>query len=508
MFPPTKLAVILLCGALCTQSGAWAQSAAQPAPVAPAAVSAPPSTTATPAASTVAPAAASPAPVAGAAAAGTATPAAVAPATAVSAAATKSRAPSQLADAIVVVVNDDVITRNELTERMAFIEKNMKSQGVALPPPAEFKKQVLERMIIDRAQLQLAKEDGLRIDDLMLDRYVARIADSNKMTMQQFRDQIERDGTSFGKFRESIRDEVLMQRVREREVENKIQTTESEVDNYLAAQNSAKEAQQEIDLAHILVGIPENATAEQIVARRSKAEDLARQLKSGADFSKLAATYSDANDALQGGDLGWRNQDRLPQLFLDAVGNLQPGGVSGIVKSANGFHIVKLIGKRSPSVLRGAPAATPTVQQTHVRHILIKVNQVVTAAEARRKLIEVKDRLNNKAATFEDLAKLYSNDASASKGGDLGWVYPGDMVPEFEKTMDSLQPGEVSDPVQTQFGYHLIQVVERKSDDLSKERQRQLAREAIRSRKLDEATQDWLRTLRDRAYVEFRADDQ
>ena len=479
MIPNYKLALILLCGVLGMAQGALAQSAATGA--APQAV-----------APTPAPAVAAAAPA-------------------------KQRVKPELADAIVVVVNDDVITRNELAQRMAFVERNMKAQGVALPPAAEFRKQVLDRMIIDRAQLQVAKEDGLRVDDLMLDRYLARIAENNKMNMQQFRDQIEHDGTPFGRFRESIRDEILMQRVREREVEGRLQITESEVDNYIAAQNgTGAAAPQEMQLAHILVGIPENATAEQINARRNKAEDLLRQLKSGGDFAKIAATYSDAADALQGGDLGWRNQDRLPQLFLDAVGQLKEGEVSGIVKSANGFHIVKLVGKRAVSMVRAggpggagaaAPAA-PTVLQTHARHILIKVNQVVTATEANRKLLELRERLINKAATFEDLAKLYSNDLSASKGGDIGWIYPGDTAPEFEKAMDALQPGEISQPVQTQFGYHLIQVVERKSDDVSKERQRLLARAAIRERKLDEATQDWLRTLRDRAYVEFRQDDK
>ena len=419
----------------------------------------------------------------------------------------KPRVQAQAADSIVVVVNEDVITRNELADRITFIEHNMKAQGVAIPPPADLRKQVLDRMIIDRVQLQLAKEDGVRIDDTMLDRYIGKIAESNKITLQQFRDEIEKEGTSFGKFRESVRDEIMMQRVREHEVDSKLQITESEVDNYIAAQSGATAVQQELNLAQILVGIPENASAEQIAARRAKAEELLRQLRAGADFGQLAATYSDAADALRGGDLGWRNQDRLPQLFLDAVVKLEPGQVSSIVKSANGFHIVKLVGKRAASVLRGGTqTASNTVQQTHVRHILLKVNQVVTATEAVRKLNELRDRLANKTATFEDLAKLYSNDSSASKGGDIGWVYPGDTAPEFERAMNALQPGEVSEPVQTQFGYHLIQVVERKSDDVSKERQRQLARQAIRERKLDEATQDWLRELRDRAYVEYRDD--
>ena len=339
----------------------------------------------------------------------------------------------QVADTIVAVVNTEVITRNELNDRVRLVEQRMKTQGIAMPPPAEMQKQLLERLIVDRAQLQLAKELGIRVDDTMLDRAVARIAEQNKMTLQVFRDQVEREGTSFAKFREEIRDEITMQRVREREVDNKIQITESEVDNQLAAEATAPQAQQELNLAQILVRIPENATAEQIGERRKRAEDIVSQLRAGGDFAKLAATYSDSIDALKGGELGWRSQDRLPQLFVDAVANLKQGEVSAVVKSANGFHILKVVGKRGASVVKvgpGAAAAAPTVQQTHARHILIKVNQVVTAAEARRKLAEVKLRLDNKGATFEELAKLYSNDLSASKGGDLGWIYPGDTVPE------------------------------------------------------------------------------
>ena len=476
MTPKLKLALIALCGALGCAGSALAQNAA-PAAAAP---------TEKPAAAPAATPAAAPA----------ATPTA------------KPRVKSELADSIVVVVNDDVITKSDLDQRIAFVEKNMRAQNVPLPPAAELRKQVLEHMIIERCELQTAKEDGLRVDDLTLDRSLARIAENNKMSLQQFRDQVEREGTPFGRFRETIRDEILMQRVREREVESRIQPTESEVDNYIAAQNgTGAAAQQELDLAHILIGIPENATAEQIAARRNKAEDLLRQLKGGADFTKIAATYSDAGDALQGGDLGWRIQDRLPQLFLDAVGQLKEGEISGVVKSANGFHIVKLVGKRTASPLRGG-TTTPAnaVVQTHARHILIKVNQVVTDVEAKRKLNDLRERLINKSATFEELAKLYSNDLSASKGGDIGWVYPGDTAPEFEKAMDALQVGEISEPVQTQYGFHLIQVVERKTDDVSKERQRLLARAAIRDRKMEEATQDWTRSLRDRAYVELRDD--
>ncbi len=408
-----------------------------------------------------------------------------------------------LADAIVAVVNNEVITRQELLDQMRVVEARMKSQGIALPSEQEFERQLLERMIVDRAQLQLAKEEGIRVDDSTLDRAVARIAEQNKMSLPEFRTRLEHEGTPFASFREEVRDEIVMQRLREREVDNKIQVSESEIDNYLAAQAGAAQAQ-EFNVSHILVRIPENATAEQIAERRKRAEGVLQQLQAGGDFAKLAATYSDGTDALTGGDLGWRSPDRLPQLFIDTLANMKPGDISPIVKSANGFHILKLAGKRSPSGSQ-ASAAAP-VQQTHVRHILIKVNQIVTPAEARRKLVELKQRLDNHAATFEELAKLYSNDLSASRGGDLGWVYPGDTVPEFERAMNALKPGQISEPIESPFGFHLIQVLERKTDEVSQERQRQLARQAIRERKLEEATQDWLRQLRDRAYVEYRFD--
>ncbi|HCN88470.1 MAG TPA: molecular chaperone SurA, partial [Oxalobacteraceae bacterium] len=243
----------------------------------------------------------------------------------------KSAAPAatkpkiQVADTIVAVVNSEVITRHELNDRVTLVEQRMKQQGIAMPPAAEIQKQLLERLIVDRAQLQLAKELGIHVDDTMLDRAVARIAEQNKMTLQAFRDQVEREGTSFAKFREEIRDEITMQRVREREVDNKIQITESEVDNELAAEAAAPQTQQEFNLAQILVRIPENASAEQIGERRKRAEDILGQLGAGGDFARLAATYSDSIDALKGGELGWRSQDRLPQLFVDAVANLKQG---------------------------------------------------------------------------------------------------------------------------------------------------------------------------------------
>lgn len=411
----------------------------------------------------------------------------------------------QLVDAIAVVVNNEVITRQELIDRILSVEKRMQAQGVAVPPRAQLQSQLLERMIVEKAEIQMAKEQGIKVDDVMLDRAIVRIAEQNKLTMPQFRVQLDREGIPYPEFREQIRGEMMTQRIREREVDSKLQISDSEVDNYLLAEAAAGPQTQEVDVAQILVRVPENPSPEQLAQRRKRAEEAYQQVRSGGDFAKIAAAYSDGADAMTGGDLGWRSPDRLPQLFSDAVKNLKPGELSPIIRSGNGFHILKLVDRRSTGGAAGV-AATGSVQQTHARHILIKVSPAVTAADARRKLLELKQRLDNKAATFEDLAKSFSNDLSASKGGDLGWIYPGDTVPEFERAMNELQPGQISDPVETPFGFHLIQVLERKSDDVSKERQRTAARAAIRTRKQEEATEDWLRQVRDQAYVEYRLD--
>ena len=412
---------------------------------------------------------------------------------------------SQVVNNIAVVVNDEVITKQELNERLVTVERRLKAQGTALPDRADLQKQLLERMILDRAQLQLAKENGMHVDDVMLDRAMLRMAEQNKMNLQEFRNQVEREGTPFARFREEIRDDIMMQRVREREVDSKILITESEVDNYLAVEASTKVGKQELSLAHILIRIPENANADQIALRRNRAEEVLQKLRAGGDFAKLAVTYSDSAEALKGGDLGWREQDRLPQLFLDAVGKIKTGEFTDIIRSPNGFHIVKLNGKRAANE---AKADAAVIQQTHVRHILLKPNQIISEAEVVQKLQDMKKKIVAKEATFEDLAKANSTDGSAAKGGDLGWIYPGDTVPEFEQAMNKLTINEVSDPVKSPFGYHLIQVLERKTEDQTNDRQRIAARNALRERKSDEALQDWLRELRDRTYVEFRTDDK
>ena len=407
-------------------------------------------------------------------------------------------------DSIAVVVNDEVITKNEVAARVRGIEARMKAQNAPIPEASDLQRQVVERMIVERAQMQLAKEMGVKVDDAMLDRAISRIAEQQKMSLQDMRNAMEKEGTPFASFREEIRNEIMMQRLREHEVDNKIQISDAEVDTYLAAEQAAAADKVEMNIAQILVRIPENASPEQIAARKARADEVARQLRTGADFAKMAATYSDAGDALKGGEIGWRDPDRLPPMFAEALGKLKPGQATPVLKSTTGFHILKMIDKRSLAEAQDKAAT----QQTHARHILLKVSPTLTASDAKRKLTELKERLDNKAAKFEELARLFSNDGSASKGGDLGWLYPGDTVPEFETAMNALKPGELSGVVETPFGYHLIEVLERKSDDASKERQRNAARQVIRDRKLEEATEDWARQVRDRAYVEFRGDDK
>ncbi|HEU4777123.1 MAG TPA: peptidylprolyl isomerase [Telluria sp.] len=404
-------------------------------------------------------------------------------------------------DSIAVVVNDEVITRNEVAARVKMIEQRMKAQNAPMPDPADMQRQVLEAMIVERAQFQLAKEMGMRpVDDTQLDRAIVRIAEQQKMSVQDMRNQMEKEGMPFATFREEIRNEITMQRLREHEVDNKIQISEAEVDTYLAAEKAAAADKVEFNIAQILVRIPENSSPEQINARKARADEVARQIRIGGDFGKLAGTYSDASDALSGGAVGWRDPDRLPPMFAEALSKLKPGQITPVIKSATAFHILKLVDKRNLA----QSEEKAIVQQTRARHILLKVTPAQSADAAKKKLAELKERLDNKSATFEELARLHSNDNSATKGGDLGFLYPGDVVPEFETAMNALKPGEVSGVVETPYGFHLIQVVERKSDDQTKEKKRAEARQVIRDRKLAEATDAWAREVRDRAYVEFR----
>lgn len=402
-------------------------------------------------------------------------------------------------DRVIAVVNDEVVTRHDLRVRLDSALAQLKRQGVQPPPREVLERQVLERLVVDRVQLQLARDMGLRVDDAQLEQALQRIANGNRMTLAQFRAALEKDGIAFASFREEIRAEMTIARVREREVDSKIFISDGEIDNYLSGLSTPGGAGEEYRLAHILLRAPESASPEQIQKLRVKAEQVLDRLRKGDDFGQLAASYSDAPDGMKGGDLGWRPIDRLPAIFAEASGRLKVGEVSPILRSSNGFHLVKLLDKRGG----GAVAA---VEQTHARHILIKVNEIVSEPEARHKIEGLRQRISH-GERFAELARLFSQDGSASKGGDLGWIYPGDTVPEFERAMNQLAPGELSQPVQSPFGYHLIEVLERRVQDVSSERQRVAARQALRERKRDEAYQDWLRQARDRAYVEIRLEE-
>ncbi len=403
------------------------------------------------------------------------------------------------ADRIVAVVGDEVITSYDLRARLDEAVKQLKKQGTPLPPADVLEHQLLERMIIDRIQLQFARETGLKVDDAQLDQAIGRVAAGNKMTPQQFRLALEKDGVNYARFREEIREELMTVRLREREVDSKLVISDGEVDLYLANQASVGGGE-EVQLAHILLRAPESASPEQLQKLRLRGEQAVKRAKAGENFAQLTATFSDAPDALQGGNLGWRPLERLPQIYAETAVSMKPGDVSDLLRSSAGFHIVKLLGKRGGS-------AQASIQQTHARHILIKINEVVSESEAQRKMENLRERLVN-GGDFAELARLYSQDGSAAKGGDLGWISPGDTVPEFETAMDALKVKEFSAVVQSPFGMHLIQVLERRQRDVSEERQRAAARQALRERKLDDAYQDWLRQIRDRAYVEVRLDEK
>jgi peptidyl-prolyl cis-trans isomerase SurA len=405
-----------------------------------------------------------------------------------------------LIDRIVAVVNKEVITQYELVERMNRVQKELQRRGTSLPDRGEIERQVLERLIIEKVQLQYALETGVRVDDLELDRTVSRVAEGNKLSLTEFRQTLERDAIRFDKFREELRNEILMNRLRDREVTGKITISESEIENLLLDESERKDTATEYNIAHILVRVPEQATPAQLEARRARAEEAVKRLRDGAEFAQLAAAYSDAPDALQGGVMGWRSQPRLPELYVEALAGLKPGGISSVFRSPAGFHVLKVLD------LRGAGAPL-LVEQAHLRHILVRTNELVSEEEAKRKLLNLRDRIVN-GVNFAELARLNSDDGSASRGGDLGWIYPGDTVPEFERVFIELKPMEVSQPAKTPFGWHLIQVLERRTADVSSERKRVEARKALLDRKSDEAYQEWLRQLRDRAYVEMRLEER
>jgi peptidyl-prolyl cis-trans isomerase SurA len=404
-------------------------------------------------------------------------------------------------DRVVAVVNKIAITEQELDARIASFTRNLARQNVTPPPPDVMRTQVLDRMVSEAVLLDYAADTGLKIDDAQIDRTMERIADQNKMTLPQFKIALEKEGTNFTQFRDDIRRDMTIQRLREREVDSRVFVTDAEVDQYLKTNKDQPQNEQEFQLAHILVAVPEGATPDVLAAKQRRAEQAARELASGKPFAQVAAAYSEASDALSGGDLGWRAAGRLPPMFLDAINRLSPGGITPILRSPAGFHILKLVDKR-------ARDAKEVVTQTHVRHILIKVNEGTSDTDAKNRIMEIRDRIVNGGAKFEEEAKLHSEDGSATKGGDLDWISPGDTVPEFEKAMNDLKPGEISQPVRSPFGWHLIQVESRREQDVTRDHERVRVRTELRDRKADEQYEEWVQQQRDRAYVDLRLDDK
>lgn len=403
-------------------------------------------------------------------------------------------------DRVVAIVNDEAVTQYELDEAKRVVTQQLKQQNVQQPAPDVLEKQVLERLVTEHALLQFAKESGVKVDDNQVERTIQRIAEENKLTLAGLREALAKDNIQYTKYRDDVRNEIIVQRLREREVENRITVSDAEVENYIATVKAQSGGDAEYRIAHILVLVPEQATADQIEAKRKRAEEALRNINAGTDFAQVAAGFSDASDALQGGNLGWRPGARLPTVFTDVVRGMKVGEVSAVLRSAAGFHIVKLLDRRS----KDEPAV---VDQTHARHILVRVNETTSEADAKVKIDRLKDRLDN-GARFDDLARLNSEDASSAKGGDLGWISPGDTVPAFEEAMNKLAVNQISAPVRSPFGWHVIEVLERRKQDVTADRTRMQAQLAIRQRKSDEAFQDWVRQMRDRAYVEVRLDER
>lgn len=414
-------------------------------------------------------------------------------------------------DIIVAVVNDDVITRRELNAATTRIEAQLRQRKVPIPPRPVLEQQVLERLILSQLQLRAAERNGISVDDATLNAAIETVAQRNNMNLTQMRQTVEKEGISFAQFRDDVRRELLAARLRQKLVDSQIQVSEQDVDNLQSqltgSSGGAAEGNgdREYRVAQILIALPEAASPQRIEAAQRKAEDVLAQLRKGADFRQLAVSVSADQQALEGGDLGWRRADQLPTLFADVVPKLQPGQISELIRSPSGFHIVKLIEvKGGGGVTRTAPSTSASVSQTRARHILLKTEPQRSDDEARQQLELWRQRIS-KGEDFAALAREHSEDkASGARGGDLGWASPGMLVPQFEQAMDALKPNQISAPFKTPFGWHIVQVLERRQGQASPETDRARVREALLRRRADEEWEWVLRRLRDEAYVELR----
>jgi len=406
----------------------------------------------------------------------------------------------QSIDRIIAIINDDVIISSELELRLKTIKGQLSQRGTKVPPEAVLRKQVLERLILQRLQLQAASRAGVRVDERTLNASVKRIANQNNLSLGQFRSALEDDGFDFSVFREDIRREMIISRFMQRTVRQRVNITEQEIDNFLSTNKTQNADNNEFRISHILIALPESADAEKINIAQNKAQSLVVKLRNGEDFSALAASNSDGKQAFEGGDLGWRRIAQIPSIFSEAVKEMKKNDVSQPIRSASGFHIIKVADIRGDSQRH-------LVNQTLSRHILIRTNELTSDIDAQTRLSQLQLRMQN-GEEFSSLARAHSDDrGSAAKGGELGWTSPGALVPQFEAAMGELEKGQISEPFKSSFGWHIVQVLDRREFDDTDTFLRGKAREFLGKRKADEAGETMLRRLRDEAFVEYRLDD-
>jgi peptidyl-prolyl cis-trans isomerase SurA len=407
------------------------------------------------------------------------------------------RAFAQGGDYIVAVVNQEVVTAAEVQQRIAQIRDDAAHSRTSLPSSAVLRQQVLDALIDERVLVTNARDSGVRIDDVELDRAVANIAAQNQLTMPQLRDRLRGEGLEFSKFRDSVKDKMLVERVREREVASRIQISDAEIDALIEQRRAASGGNAQYDIAQIMVSVPDGASLAVVAERRERALAALQRARAGEDFAAVAREVSEDGNRAKGGEIGMRAADRLPDVFVRTVHLLKVGDVApDLLRSAAGFHVLKLVDRRDSGPF--------TVQQVHSQHILLRPSAELTAEAATRRLEQFKRDILAGKSTFGQLARVNSEDGSAAQGGDLGWTSPGQFVPEFEDAISRLDVGGISDPFVTRFGIHIVQLVERRDVTLDRKQQREQARNILREKKFEDAYADWLRDLRGQAYIELR----
>lgn len=401
------------------------------------------------------------------------------------------------ADFIVAVVNNELVTRNEVDQRMAELRDQARRSNTKLPTDAQFRKEVVEALINERVIITYARDSGMKVDEAELDRAVANVASANKMSLDTLRERLKAEGLDMTRFRNNLRDQILAERTREREVQGRLRISDADVERFIEEQAAQRGRVATLNLAQILVTVPEGASREVENQRRARAEEVQRRVLAGEAFDKLARQFSEDGNRERGGEIGPKPQDKLPDLFIDAVQSVPVGGVTPkLVRSGAGFHLIKVLSRTDGSEI--------TVTQTRARHILLRPSVRLSPEAAKRRLAEFREAVLSGKVSFEELARKNSEDGSATSGGDLGWANPGQFVPEFEEAMGRLQLGGISPPIESRFGFHLIQVTDRRDVPMDPKQVREQARNVLREQRYESTYTEWINELRSRAYVEMR----